>query len=125
MFFTFLIMAGIEISLLIDKPNARYFALTILAGGLVMRELAKERAARKKQRRDADRCLDVAPHGWRSRAPAASTVRYAGDRLRTDTDGEPMLVAVRGTGRTLDFSLRKRPNSFGGLFTCCSCASRQ
>ena len=30
MFVTFLVMAAIEVSLLIDKPNARYFAFTIL-----------------------------------------------------------------------------------------------
>src|SRR5207237_5661629 len=36
---TFLVMAAIEISLLIDKPNARYFAVTILAVGLILRGL--------------------------------------------------------------------------------------
>ena len=104
MFFTFLIMAGIEISLLIDKPNARYFALTILAIGLVMRELAKERAQRKKQRREQIDSLSPPTVGVAS--PAASTVRTLAT-VAEGTDGEPMLVAVRGTGRTLDFSLRE------------------
>ena len=104
MFFTFLIMAGIEISLLIDKPNARYFALTILAGGLVMRELAKERAARKKQRRE--QIDSISPPTVGVASPAASTVRTLAT-VADGTDGEPMLVAVRGTGRTLDFSLRE------------------
>src|SRR5207237_3620649 len=31
MFATFIVMAAIEMSLLIDKPNARYFAVTVLA----------------------------------------------------------------------------------------------
>src|SRR4030095_13194700 len=39
MFGTFLVMAAIEMSLLIDKPNARYFAVTILAVGLILRGL--------------------------------------------------------------------------------------
>jgi hypothetical protein len=33
MFGTFAVMAAIELSLLIDKPNARYFAITILLVG--------------------------------------------------------------------------------------------
>src|SRR5439155_16017245 len=33
----------IEMSLLIDKPNARYFAVTILAVGLILRGLVQER----------------------------------------------------------------------------------
>ena len=46
MFVTFLVMAAIEISLLFDKPNARYFAFTILAVGLVLRGLVQERRTR-------------------------------------------------------------------------------
>jgi hypothetical protein len=33
---TFLVMAAIEISLLIDKPGARMFAETVVAAGLVL-----------------------------------------------------------------------------------------
>src|SRR5207249_11985989 len=44
---TFLVMAAIEISLLIDKPNARYFAVTILAVGLILRGLVQERRMKK------------------------------------------------------------------------------
>ena len=47
MFGTFLVMAAIEISLLIDKPNARYFAVTILAVGLILRGLVQERRMKK------------------------------------------------------------------------------
>src|SRR5256714_7211107 len=43
MFATFMVMAAIELSLLIDKPNARYFAVTILAVGLILRGLVQER----------------------------------------------------------------------------------
>jgi len=47
MFGTFLVMAAIEMSLLIDKPNARYFAVTILAVGLILRGLVQERRMKK------------------------------------------------------------------------------
>ena len=47
MFATFIVMAAIEMSLLIDKPNARYFAVTILAVGLILRGLVQERRVKK------------------------------------------------------------------------------
>src|SRR3989441_10764936 len=47
MFATFIVMAAIEISLLIDKPNARYFAITILVIGLILRGLVLERRMKK------------------------------------------------------------------------------
>src|SRR5207245_2801444 len=47
MFATFIVMAAIELSLLIDKPNARYFAVTILAVGLILRGLVLERRMKK------------------------------------------------------------------------------
>src|SRR6184192_4174674 len=50
MFSTFIVMASIEMSLLIDKPNARYFAVTILAVGLILRGLVIERRMKKEAR---------------------------------------------------------------------------
>src|SRR5438067_1889625 len=47
MFCTFIVMGAIELSLLIDKPNARYFAVTVLAVGLILRGLVQERRAKK------------------------------------------------------------------------------
>lgn len=41
MFGTFLVMALIEITLFIEKPEARYFALGILALGMLLREVTK------------------------------------------------------------------------------------
>jgi amino acid transporter/nucleotide-binding universal stress UspA family protein len=99
MFCTFLIMAGIEISLLIDKPNARYFALTVLVCGLVLRELAKERAARRKLREERS----APPAG----APAPTLTTRSLATTAADSSGDPMLCAVRGMGRTLDFALKE------------------
>ncbi len=106
MFATFLLMTAIEISLFADKPNARIFAAVILVVGLIMRELAKERAARKKLR-DAEAAAKL---GQSTIPGMASTHANTATSLATtspDTDGEPMLCAVRGMGRTLDFALKE------------------
>lgn len=43
MMLTFLIMAAAEVTLFIDKPQARNFVLAIISSGLLLRALAKER----------------------------------------------------------------------------------
>jgi amino acid transporter/nucleotide-binding universal stress UspA family protein len=103
MFGTFLVMAAIEMSLLIDKPNARYFAVTILAVGLILRGLVQER----RMKREAI-------------APAASFVAAVYDR-RTEfpsasVGDEAILCAIRGTGRTLDFALREARKADARLY---------
>jgi amino acid transporter/nucleotide-binding universal stress UspA family protein len=95
MFGTFVVMAAIEMSLLIDKPNARYFAVTILAVGLILRGLVQERRIKK----EAAIVPEVVPaQVAASKMPAAATEMLG---------GEAMLCAIRGTGRTLDFALRE------------------
>ena len=46
MFLTFLVMVVIELSLFVDKPAARTFAVIVLAVGLVLRALGREQAQR-------------------------------------------------------------------------------
>jgi nucleotide-binding universal stress UspA family protein len=97
MFGTFIVMAAIEISLLVDKPNARYFAVTILAVGLILRGLVQERRMKKQVRGDAA-----------LRRPEEDILPVED----TDTAARPLyqesiLCAIRGTGRTLDFALRE------------------
>src|SRR5215831_13795901 len=48
MFCTFAIMLAIEVSLFVDKPGARIFAVSILAVGLILRGLVAE-ASKKKE----------------------------------------------------------------------------
>jgi len=95
MFCTFLIMSGIEVSLFIDKPNARLFALAMLAAGLVLHGLAAERAE-KRRAAEAARALS-AP------SPLPALPRIPVEDV--ETSGAPMLCAVRGIGRTLDFAV--------------------
>ena len=95
MFATFIVMAAIEMSLLIDKPNARIFAVTILAVGLILRGLAQERRLKKQARLSAP----VEPRVDLSSATP--------EVLSDFTSAESILCAIRGTGRTLDFALRE------------------
>ncbi len=94
MFATFLVMAAIELSLLIDKPNARYFAVTILAVGLILRGLVLERRMKKEAK------------GVVATPPAQVAVSSAPvEPAAAPIGGQVILCAIRGTGRTLDFAL--------------------
>ena len=104
MFGTFLVMAAIEMSLLIDKPNARYFAVTILAVGLILRGLVQERRMKKEAAPAlSPRQLGVDVARPMSKAPAPS-------------GGEAILCAVRSAGRTLDFALREAAKAGSRLY---------
>jgi amino acid transporter/nucleotide-binding universal stress UspA family protein len=94
MFTTFVVMAAIEMSLLIDKPNARYFAVTILAVGLILRGLVMERRMKK----------EAAPGTVPLEIAAANSAVSTPQNVMT---AESILCAIRGTGRTLDFALRE------------------
>ena len=94
MFGTFVVMAAIEMSLLIDKPNARYFAVTILAVGLILRGLVQERRMKK----------EAGPATVPLELPAANSPSLNASTRHT---AESILCAIRGTGRTLDFALRE------------------
>jgi amino acid transporter/nucleotide-binding universal stress UspA family protein len=103
MFGTFLVMAVIEMSLLIDKPNARYFAVTILAVGLILRGLVLERRMKK----------EAAPE----KVPLEATTPKPAVAAAPARDGaESILCAIRGTGRTLDFALREARKTGSRLY---------
>jgi amino acid transporter/nucleotide-binding universal stress UspA family protein len=95
MFTTFLVMIGIEMSLLIDKPNARYFAVTILAVGLILRGLVLER----RMKRETAGTLEAGHTPLLLRQPKAEPL--------LSSDGEAVLCAIRSAGRTLDFALHE------------------
>ena len=95
MFGTFTVMAAIELSLLVDKPNARYFAVTILAVGLILRGLVQERRMKIQARTLAPSVVPV---------DLSPVVPQAASDITT---AESILCAIRGTGRTLDFAIRE------------------
>jgi len=109
MFGTFIVMAAIEMSLLIDKPNARYFAVSILAVGLILRGLVHERRAKKEAIMLEN--LSLATAGASSSplyaSPARPDRKTNGVPPPSPLNGESILCAIRGPGRTLDFALRE------------------
>ncbi|HEV2393481.1 MAG TPA: universal stress protein [Verrucomicrobiae bacterium] len=98
MFLTFLVMLAIEISLFIDKPGARVFAVTILAIGLILRGLVTE-AGKKKDLAAAAAAAATVPVAIETNA-AQGADAVAADR-------PPIVCAVRGAGKTLDFALEE------------------
>jgi amino acid transporter/nucleotide-binding universal stress UspA family protein len=98
MFATFIVMAAIEMSLLIDKPNARYFAVTILAVGLILRGLVQERRMKK----EAKTAPALAPEKLH-----VDLAKPVSEPVTPTIGGEAILCAIRGTGRTLDFALKE------------------
>jgi amino acid transporter/nucleotide-binding universal stress UspA family protein len=105
MFCTFLVMAAIEVSLFVDKPQARAFAVTILVIGLILRGLAAERAAKKKtaETKAAPAALAPVPQP----APQATI---------SATFRDPLLCAVRGVGKTLDFAIEEAKETARPLY---------
>jgi len=108
MFFTFLVMLAIEISLLIDKPNARVFAVTLLCVGLILRGLAAEFAQKKKIAATAAEALET-------KKSAALTLNPFNIQTGVAT-GRPILAAIRGIGRTLDFAIEEAKESNRPLY---------
>jgi amino acid transporter/nucleotide-binding universal stress UspA family protein len=98
MFVTFIVMAAIEISLLIDKPNARYFAVTVLVVGLILRGLVQERRMKKEA---------APPQAIVPEKLPVEVALPAREPVVVTFGSESILCAIRGTGRTLDFALRE------------------
>jgi amino acid transporter/nucleotide-binding universal stress UspA family protein len=107
MFGTFMVMFAIEMSLLIDKPNARYFAVTILAVGLILRGLVQERRAKK----------EAKPEVIPEKLPVAVALAVPKEpAIAVSVGSESILCAIRGTGRTLDFALREARDTGNRLY---------
>jgi len=109
MFATFIVMAAIELSLLIDKPNARYFAVTILAVGLILRGLVQERRMKK----------EVAPL-----LPASTPMQLTRNESASSDagTGEAILCPFAAPGaRSISLCARRARPADGSI--CSSCAS--
>lgn len=112
MFITFTILVAIEITLFVEKPGARVFAVTILAIGLILRGLAREHSLRKAARVKAKNNeihhkvtpVPISSH----QLPSTGLSSHAPHRFyesSTQHHGGPILVAVRGLGKTLNFAV--------------------
>ncbi len=167
MFLTFLVMVVIELSLFVDKPSARIFAVTVLAIGLVLRALAREQAQRgafavllamvvalfafhdtaaailavtvlaaglilrgllgerqlKKLAKAAAATGETTVPGIAAAGSATEyglSLRPSGIEAARATGehatGSPLLCAVRGIGKTLDFALEEARESNRPLY---------
>jgi amino acid transporter/nucleotide-binding universal stress UspA family protein len=97
MFITFLIMVAIELSLFVDKRSALIFAGSVLLVGLVLRGLAAEFASRQKAALAA-----ATPSALPVLVPVTPT-KFNMENV----DGAPIMCAVRGLGRTLDYAIEE------------------
>jgi len=104
---TFLIMLAIEISLFIDKPGARVFAVSILVIGLVLRGLVTE-AGKKRELAAAATQAAALPANASSETTFTANPDFAAE--------PPMVCAVRGLGKTLDFAMEEAKLSHRPLY---------
>jgi nucleotide-binding universal stress UspA family protein len=109
MFATFIVMFAIEMSLLIDKPNARYFAVTVLAVGLILRGLVQERRLKKEAMLPPSLVPEKLPVDLGPAVPKGTV-------LAVTAGSESILCAIRGTGRTLDFALKEARDTGNRLY---------
>ena len=117
MFLTFLLMAAIELSLLIDKPNARYFVITVLLVGLILRGLVQERRMKKEALAPAQLLIQQTTASAASVGGSSSPLPAGRGPLDVSTlETESILCAIRGTGRTLDFALREARQTGSRLY---------
>jgi amino acid transporter/nucleotide-binding universal stress UspA family protein len=117
MFVTFLIMLAIELTLFATKPSARTFATGVLAIGLILRGLAIENTRRKKKEEAA-----AAREAQTAAGPPAVAAQPVLAPLATlpvqphELSGTPMMCAVRGLGKTLDFAIEEARQSDRPLY---------
>jgi amino acid transporter/nucleotide-binding universal stress UspA family protein len=117
MFVTFLLMAAIELSLLIDKPNARYFVITVLLVGLILRGLVQERRMKREALAPTQLPIQQTTASAASVSGLSSLLPVGRSGLDVSTlDAESILCAIRGTGRTLDFALREARQTGSRLY---------
>src|SRR6202011_4443967 len=92
MFCTFIIMLAIELSLFVNKPGARVFAGTVVAVGLLMHALP--RIVEKR-----------VPQAVVKKREKTESLQSRPEFLEGSASGRPIVCAVRGRDRTLDFAI--------------------
>jgi amino acid transporter/nucleotide-binding universal stress UspA family protein len=98
-----MMVVGLAFALIWYEFNGRILAVSLLAMGLVFWLLAGERARKKSQ-------TAVVP------AAATSTPAPAMPMDLDDAPGSPMMCAVRGLGKTLDFAIEEAKDSRRPLY---------
>lgn len=91
MWLTFILITAIEITLFIDKPNARRFAVSIMAVGLILRSFVAEYRQRQ----------------WSSKKVALRHASLYADDTRAPLHEGVILCTVRTIGKTLNFAIEE------------------
>ncbi|MCE2981998.1 MAG: amino acid permease [Parachlamydia sp.] len=91
MYFTFCLMILIEITLFINKPSARRFALSLLTAGLILRAFVIEHRQRQ----------------WATKKVKLKHASLFTEDNRTPLHHGAILCAVRTIGKTLNFALQE------------------
>ena len=107
MFCTFLIMLAIELSLFADKPNARIFATSVLLVGLILRGLALEHSHRQKTAAAATAAAAALAGQTAAITRPTQTPPATFTFPSQNVSGPPMMCAIRGLGKTLDFAIEE------------------
>ena len=107
MLVAFVVLLAIEITLFIEKPNARIFVVTLLAVGLILRGLAKEYALRQKEPNHPDEIGTSITSTCNNRVEIEKFQRFP---------SPPILVAVRTNCKTLDYALRESDKTGSPLY---------
>lgn len=118
MFVTFLIMLVIEITIFIDKSHARTFVVSVIAVGLILRALALERLQKKPKKERVELVADLRKRVLELSSatekegekkvvvatPISTPETFSTIHLHT----APILCAVTGNDKSLEFALRER-----------------
>ena len=130
MFITFLAMAAIEVTLIIEKDSARMFVVTIMALGLLMRALVLEQKDKKHGFQLSEGFISISDSAVRSfrakniedkprenvPAPTLSPQPTPGPLEEGHIHTGPLLCAVTHVGKCLEFALREAKNSQQHLY---------
>jgi amino acid transporter/nucleotide-binding universal stress UspA family protein len=103
-----LMVVGVSFALIWYEFNGRILAVSLLAMGLVFWLLAGERARKKSQ-------ANVVPVPTAAAAAAATAATSVQMDIEEAT-GSPMMCAVRGIGKTLDFAIEEAKDSRRPLY---------
>ncbi|HXC98572.1 MAG TPA: universal stress protein, partial [Verrucomicrobiae bacterium] len=103
-----LMVLGVGFALIWYEFNGRILAVSLLAMGLVFWLLAGERARKKSQANGV-----LAPTAV---AAATAAAAAAGHMDVESATGSPMMCAVRGVGKTLDFAIEEAKDSRRPLY---------
>ena len=109
-------MLSIKITLFLTKSSARNFALGVLAIGLILRGLAAENSRRKKAEAAAFAAATAGQTAFIANPNPILAPLATLPAQEHEVSGPPMLCAIRGVGKTLNFAVEEAIQSDRPLY---------